>query len=243
MPLFGRKGDTTPASRKNPDAQVPDSVLPPVKAPVQVKIAEDQTYDSRIIMRRDGFDYLDALRDRKGTTANAWTAIGETALLLWGHDEYLEQYAIEIREVLDPIPAFEVRYISAPRRTNRRQEARAYAHARLYYRLTPPPGPENVDPQDDERPVESITRDIALRSVRLFTPDPLPPGQIIYVTVMLDDGASLSHSMKILRSSRERTEYRRYEGVDAVAFWDPPLSPEQHRQWLAYFRKHRWDYS
>jgi len=226
-----------PAGRRERNHPVPDFERPPVKASVQVGLADGTQYETRIVLRRDGLDYLDALKDDNNRTVAGWTLADDTLLLYWGQDEVLNRYPVHVREVLDPIPALEVEYLAPPTKHNRRRQARSYARVKMVFvRLDLPETVEKVE----RGPFETITRDISLAASRFFTPRVLTPGEMLDVTMHLDDGP-MRATMRVLRTSRYPTEYRRRDGYDAVGLWDPELLDPERARWLLYFRKHRWD--
>lgn len=225
------------AGRRNKPSEVPESERPPVKATVQVGLHDGTQYETRIVLRRDGLDYLDALKDDLNRTMTGWTLTGGDLALYWGRDEFLFRFPIRVREVLDPLPALEVEYVGPPSRHNRRRQARSYA--RIQMQFVRKGVAQDVD-KLERGPFDTISRDISLAAIRFFTPRVLKPGEAIDVTVPLDDGP-LSATMRVLRTGRTPTEYRRRDGYDAVGLWDPELIDPERTRWLLYFRKHRWD--
>lgn len=227
----GRRGRTPPGRLVAVDPQA----LPPVHAAIELHLPDGSMLSSRVMARQPGpVDYLDAPRTAGGGAVAGWALLGERVELQWGHDELVEAYPVEVREVLAPLPALEVRYLGAPARRNRRGEPRAEAHVRVRLTSADPGGPL-------ARGFASITRDISLSGVRVFTPDPLAPGDALVGQFSLDEDPPLSGTLVVLRCVGA-SSYRGYEGWDAVLRWNPPLAGTDATRWALYCRRHRWDY-
>lgn len=215
--------------------------LPPVHAAIELHLVDGTVLTSRVMRREGGalgapwVDFLDAPRSAGGGAVTGWALLGELVALQWGHEEWVETYQVEVREVLDPLPALEVRYMGPPSRRNRRSEPRSATHVRVRLAAVDPGGPL-------ARGFASITRDIAPSSVRVFTPDVLVPGQVLAARLTLDEEPPLAGTMVVVRCHTERTTYRGYDGVDAVLRWAPPLDAADAARWALYCRRHRWDY-
>ncbi len=215
--------------------------LPPVHATIEVHLLDGTVLTSRVMAREGGtpgvplVDFLDAPRSGGGGAVTGWALLGARVDLQWGHEEWVETYPVEVREVLDPLPALEVRYLGPPSRRNRRSEPRSAAHVRV--RL------ETVE-QDGSagRRFASVTRDISPSSVRVFTPGVLASGRLVSAQFALDEEPPLVGTLRVLGCYPAPTTYRGYDGVDAVLTWDPPLSGPCAARWALYCRRHRWDY-
>jgi hypothetical protein len=229
MPLFRGRG-----SRRN---AVPESERPPVKAIVQAGLADGSRYETRIVMRRDGLDYLDALKDDSNRTLLDTDLVGGDLILYWGQDDFLYQFPVRVREVLAPLPALEVEYPGPPTRHNRRRQGRAYARPHMAFVRSDTPDRGDALARG---PFDTITRDISLAAIRFFTPRALKTDERVQVALDLDDGP-LRARMRILRTSRYPSAYRHQDGYDAVGVWDPDLTDPDLARWLLYFRRHRWD--
>ena len=210
--------------------------LPPVKAGVKVSFPEvdaNEMFTSRIVLRDDTFDYLDALRTESGVLVGQWFARGSNARMWWGSGGYFLVYPIHIHEVLSPIPALAVLYRGQPRTHNRRREARANAHLRAKFTSSqkggPPPG------------CISVTRNISFSGVRFFSPAALDAETIIEISVDAD-GQWFTNTAKVLHSQVSEKPFRQVFGYDVVGLWDPPLTDTaQVAQWKALLYAHRFD--
>lgn len=223
---------------------IPSASLPPVKALVQVSFQDTHqgaepkaVYSSRIVLRKHGVDYLDALRDRHGEPTNAWGDTGLTVRLWWGYQQHLLEYPIEICEVLDPIPSLEVAYLGPPRQHNRRHQARADTKAPVRFRVV-------LEHQDSgvTTPQLSVTRNISYAGVRFFSLQKHAPDTILWLEVTLDTTATrLSHHVSVLRSSLSALPFQGSNGYDIMAQWNPPLEGDELGQWKDFFDRHRYD--
>ena len=222
-------------------AAVDPARLPPLHAPIELHLLDGTVLTSRVMGREPGsagvplVDFLDAPRSRSGGAVTGWALLGERVDLQWGHEEWVEVYPAEVSEVLDPMPALEVRYLGPPTRRNRRKEPRSAAHVRV--RLE---GAELGGPL--ARGFASITRDISPSGVRVFTPDVLETGQVLSAQFILDDEPPLIGTVRVLRCDTAPSVYRGYDGVDVVLMWDPALTGAALARWALYCRRHRWDY-
>ncbi len=215
--------------------------LPPVHATIALHLLDGTVLTSRVMAREGGtpgesvVDFLDAPRSVGGGAVTGWALVGERVDLQWGHEEWVETYPVEVREVLDPLPALEVRYLGPPRRHNRRSDLRSAAHVRVRLESVGADGPL-------ARGFASITRDISPSSVRVFTPEVLETGRVLSAQFTLDEEPPLVGTMRVLRCHTAPSTYRGYEGVDAVLMWDPALTGAVLARWVLYCRRHRWDY-
>lgn len=237
---FGGGGRPQPA----PAARVvvwDPAQLPPVHAIIELHLLDGTVLTSRVMAREGGtpgvplVDFLDAPRNGGGGAVTRWALVGERVDLQWGHEEWVETYPVEVREVLDPLPALEVRYLGPSSRHNRRSEPRSAAHVRVRLDRVARDG-------SLIRGFASVTRDISPSSVRVFTPDVLASGQLLSAQFALDEEPPLVATLRVLACYPAATTYRGYDGVDAVLTWDPPLSGPSAARWALYCRRHRWDY-
>lgn len=237
---LGGGGRAKPAPARGV-AAVDPAQLPPVHAAIEMHLLDGTVLTSRVMGREGGtpsaplVDFLDAPRSGGGGAVTGWALLGERVDLQWGHEEWVETYPVEVREVLDPLPALEVRYLGPPTRRNRRSEPRSAAHVRVRLASVESDGPL-------ARGFSSITRDIAPSSVRVFTPDVLETGHVLSAQFTLDEEPPLVGTVRVLRCHTAPSTYRGYDGVDAVLAWDPALSGAALARWTLYCRRHRWDY-
>lgn len=219
---------------------VPIEDLPPVKAPVEIEYvpqAEDaqmERYSSRIVLRDNAYDYLDALRSSAGDVILGWTLVGSEVYLLWGQDNYLYRYRIIIDEVLDPLPAMRVTYLTPPRRHNRRREWRS--NTKIPGKFTTIGGEEEAS-----RMVRTISRNISYSAIRFYSRHSLKPDTRLKTQWQLPDGNDLTGEMRVLKTLTNITVYQGIEGHDIVAVWDPPLNESQLNLWKAFCDRHRYD--
>lgn len=236
---LGGRGRSPRGPEERPAAVDPE-MLPPVHAGIELHLPDGGVLSSRVMGRepRSGeapVDYLDAPRSAGGGTVVGWALLGARVELQWGHDEWVDAYPVEVREVLEPLPALEVRYLGPPHRRNRRHELRAAAHVRV--RLT------RVDARGLlGRGFASITRDISPSGARAFTPEALAEGDVLQAEFALDEEPPLAGTLSVIRCGSEPTGYRGYDGWDAVLRWDPPLEGSDMARWVLFCRRHRWDY-
>ncbi len=224
--------------------------LPPVKTVVQISFQDTHggaepkaVYFSRIVMRRRGFDYLDAMRDQHGEVTNAWGDTGSQVRLWWGQDHHLWEYPIRIEEVLEPVVALEVAYLGPARRHNRRQEARAHTTVPAQFHVIldqDAPSTDDGSPPSGSRSTE--TRDISYAGVRFFSPESQTPGSMIHLSVRLpEDSAWFSASAQVLRCTKSIVLFGGKAGYDVVSLWSPPLEGETLDRWTQFFNQHRYD--
>ncbi|MBX5467924.1 MAG: hypothetical protein K6U14_10620 [Firmicutes bacterium] len=228
------------AERPSPGVLAPED-LPPVKAAVEIEWQPGpempvERYQSRIILRDGGYDYLDALRTAAGEVVAGWTLVGRPLNLLWGRENYLYRYPITVEEVLEPLPALRVTYLGLPRRHNRRREWRSNTKVVGQIRLA-----EVTDQDRRGRPMQTVSRNISYSAVRFFSRFRLEPGTVLETEWRLAPGEVLRATMRVLRTVPGPSQYQGWEGVDVVALWDPPLSSPAREQWKAFCDRHRWD--
>lgn len=225
-PLWGARG------RKGPTIEpvVAESLLPPVKSIVQIAFPspgeENPTpYLSRIILRQTPLDYLDAMRHPDGDRpVDAQLARGREALLRWGDGIHLLEYRIRVRNVIDPIPALEVEYLSEPVRRNRRNEVRSPATVVGF-----------ILPADEkDAPERTITRDISPSGLRFFSRTPYAPGQVVTLSLDLGSRGWLTHPVRVVRCDPAERSYRGVPGHDIGAVFSPPLETDDAERWMAY---------
>ncbi|PSR34391.1 MAG: hypothetical protein C7B46_05605 [Sulfobacillus benefaciens] len=215
-----------------------------MKAPVEIEYvpqAEDsqmERYSSRIVLRDNAYDYLDALRSSAGDVILGWTLVGSEVYLLWGQDSYLYRYRIVIDEVLDPLPAMRVTYLTPPRRHNRRREWRS--NTKIPGKFTKIAG-EQEDPPETPRMLRTISRNISYSAIRFYSRHSLKPDTRLKTQWQLPDGNVLAGEMRVLRTLNAITVYQGIEGHDIVAVWDPPLNESQLNLWKAFCDRHRYD--
>jgi hypothetical protein len=222
---------------------IPIDDLPPVKAPVKIEHVPEnapmERYSSRIVLRDNAYDYLDALRSSAGDVILSWTLVGSEVYLLWGQDSYLYRYRIIIDEVLDPLPAVRVTYLSPPRRHNRRREWRS--NTKIPGKFTKIEDVQEDGRVETPRPLKTISRNISYSAIRFYSRHSLKSGTRLKVDWQLSDGSRLTGEMRVLRTLTDITVYQGVEGHDVVAVWDPPLEMSQLNLWKAFCDRHRYD--
>ena len=224
---------------------IPIDDLPPVKASVEIEYvpleenAQMERYSSRIVLRDNAYDYLDALRSSAGDVILGWTLVGREVHLLWGQDSYLYRYRIVIDEVLDPLPALRVTYLTPPRRHNRRREWRS--NTKILGKFTEIGNQQEVGPYETPQMVRTISRSISYSAIRFYSRHSLKPDTHLKVDWQLPDNIVLTGEMRVLRTLADITVYRGIEGHDLVAVWDPPLEISQLNLWKAFCDRHRYD--
>ena len=235
--------DNVARNTENPKRVVPMAELPPVKAAIEIEHwtngegSEIERYSSRIVMRDDSYDYLDALRSSAGDVVLGWTLVGTEVQLLWGRDSYLYRYKILIDDVLDPLPALRVTYVAPPRRHNRRHEWRSNTKLPGKFTIVAEDNAEEEKP----RQFSTITRNISYSAIRFFSRHRLKPETRVAVEWKLPDGSSFKGQIEILRTLPGITVYQGVEGHDVVGFWNPVLDGPLLQQWKTFCDRHRYD--
>lgn len=231
---------------------IPEELLPPVKASVEIVDAppKDENfahYSSRIMHREDGCDYLDALRNVSGEIPNV-SLLPPHLYLLWGTAQDLYVFRIAVDAVLDPLPSLRIRYLESPRRHNRRQAWRSNTKISGSFIILSTPGiAESRDPSvlatEDGSPrrYRTMTRDISYSALRFYARYRIPAGSRLSAQWHLPDGTILTATMVVVPSVLRVSVYRGIEGRDVVARWDPPLAPLLAEQWHAFCDHHRYD--
>lgn len=225
--------------------------LPPVKASIEIEHrppSEDghlERYSSRIVMRDESYDYLDALRSSSGDVVMGWTLVGSEVNLLWGRDSYLFRFKVMVDEVLDPLPALRVTYQGPPRRHNRRHEWRS--NTKLMGKFTVMVNEEvnandgSQDPTSAPKPAVTISRNISYSAIRFYSRRRIKPDTRMNTEWKLPDGATFHGTMRVLTTLPDITIYQGVEGHDVVALWDPVLESPVLEQWKAFCDSHRYD--
>ncbi len=225
--------------------------LPPVKAAIEIEHrppGQDgrmERYSSRIVLRDESYDYLDALRSSSGDIVMGWTLVGSEVNLLWGKDSYLFRFRVMVDEVLDPLPALRVSYQGPPRRHNRRHEWRSNTKLTGKFTIIFDETPENEEQQEETtpepRPFNTISRNISYSGMRFYSRHRLKPDTRITVEWQLSEGGTFRGTMRILSTLTDITTYQGAEGRDVVALWDPPLESAELEQWKSFCDAHRYD--
>jgi hypothetical protein len=225
-------------SGRRPVGRPDPGELPPVRTRVELALGDGTVLSTRILAREGAAqavrDYLDAPRSPAGVATTGFLTPQEPVVLSWGHEDWVDQFPVAVTEVMDPLPALEVLYLGPGRRVNRRAVARSSAHVRVRLRRL-----------DDGVPrgwFQSVTRDISPAGARVFFPAPMAPGTVLAAEFTLDESPAFAATLKVRRLSSEPSEYRGYEGTDAVIVFDPVLTGADEARWSLYCRRHRWDY-
>lgn len=236
---------------KVPKRAVPLEELPPVKAAIEIEHRPPgpggnlERYSSRIVLRDDLYDYIDALRSSSGDIVMSWTLVGSEVSLLWGNASYLFRYQVRIDEVLDPLPAMRVTYQGAPRRHNRRHEWRSNTKLTGKFTIIVDEDPgeevERNEPPASVRQYVTISRNISYSGMRFYSRHQLKPDTKISTEWKLPDGLTFRGTMRVLSTLPDITMYQGAEGRDVVALWDPPLESPELDQWKAFCDAHRYD--
>lgn len=234
-----------------PKRAVPLEDLPPVKAAIEIEHrppSQDghmERYSSRIVLRDDSYDYLDALRSSSGDIVMGWTLVGSEVSLLWGKDSYLFRYRVMVDEVLDPLPALRVSYQGPVRRHNRRHEWRSNTKLIGKFTIIVDEKPEGeIEPDEPPAPARqhvTISRNISYSALRFYSRYRLKPDTKVTVEWKLPDGSTFRGTMRVLTTLPDITIYQGTEGHDVVALWDPPLESKELEQWKAFCDSHRYD--
>lgn len=234
-----------------PKRAVPLEDLPPVKASIEIEHRPPsgdglmERYSSRIVMRDEAFDYLDAMRASSGDIVMGWTLVGSEVNLLWGKDSYLYRFKVMVDEVLDPLPALRVTYLGPARRHNRRHEWRSNTKLTGKFTMVVDENPE-PDGVNEESPTASrqyvtISRNISYSAIRFYSRHRMKPDTRITVEWKLPDGGTFHGTMRIVGTLPDITVYQGAEGRDVVALWDPVLESPALDQWKAFCDSHRYD--
>lgn len=223
---------------------VPDP-LPPVKALVTVELQANGemhggVFSSRIAMREDGFDYLDALKSPSGDVISGWMLIGQSVYLMWGKENVMYRYQVSVQEVLEPIAAMRVTYLAPPKRHNRRKEWRSNTTISGRFRVENPTTSETTPTERANRPMVTISRSISYSSMRFFSPSRLKPGTRILANWNLTDDDGMEAVMRV-QFIAGKSVFQGREGFDIVAMWDPPLEDPVKSQWKAFCDDHWYD--
>ncbi|MCY0907039.1 MAG: hypothetical protein OWR62_01470 [Sulfobacillus thermotolerans] len=236
MVVWGKKS----FSSKAPSPGIADALKPPLQSFVSLQTLDEpqaQTWTSRLI-RRDGvYDYLDALRDRRGDVVQGWSLQGQPMRLYWGQDRYLWQYKVQIIMVLDPLPAVQVTYLEPPVRTNRRREWRSDDNG--YHMRGRVQVCEDVGVAETSA-WTTVSRDFSYSGIRFFSPMVLPIGSHVTTQWQWDQPGEFQGRLQIVRLDTGRAQYREAEGVNVVGLWDPALEGEQANAWQAFCLHHRY---
>ena len=217
--------------------------LPPIQAELTLDyrppFSDDlyTRYTTRVLRREGGADWLDALRAPTGAVVAP--RAGHAAWLLWGEDQVLWRYAVQILEVLQPVPVIRIRYTSAPERINRRQEWRSRAKIPGECSLTPLTIAD--DPVPLPRMWKTMTRDVTYSTLRFYTPEWLEPGRRLDTVWHIEPGTLFQASVIVIHTRQGVSVYRSIPGHDVIARWDPLLTDDALQRWRTVCDRHRHD--